>query len=291
MNLLNSFNDFYDNLSSNGLFFFWIIVFLFVFLIFLLIVLYFKNKKLIKLLKDNRDTTINTISEEAPIENKEVPISNATFTVEDKILENDTTSSTDVKEVIKDDGQMSMFGSAEPKTVKEVIKDEPKNDVQMVNEIKPIVNETKVIKDNIQDVNGPYKKNVLREMNTRGQTSPINIVKKEEASDTTFNDYNDSLDTNGIDLGEDGLSPLESMEDVYDVNDSMRFASDVVSRMEKDVKPSNIELTEYEKKQEEEAIISYDELLKVKDKIYNITEDEETDEFIDELKNFRLDLQ
>ena len=96
MNLLNSFNDFYDNLSSNGLFFFWIIVFLFVFLIFLLIVLYFKNKKLIKLLKDNRDTTINTISEEAPIENKEVPISNATFTVEDKILENDTTSLTDV---------------------------------------------------------------------------------------------------------------------------------------------------------------------------------------------------
>ena len=247
MNLLNSFNDFYDNLSSNGLFFFWIIVFLFVFLIFLLIVLYFKNKKLIKLLKDNRDTTINTISEETPIENKEVPISNATFTVEDKILENDTTSLTDVKEVIKD---------------------EPKNDVQMVNEIKPIVNETKVIKDNIQDVNGPYKKNVLREMNTRGQTSPINIVKKEEASDTTFNDYNDTLDTNGID-----------------------FASDVVSRMEKDVKPSNIELTEYEKKQEEEAIISYDELLKVKDKIYNITEDEETDEFIDELKNFRLDLQ
>ena len=50
-------------------------------------------------------------------------------------------------------------------------------------------------------------------------------------------------------------------------------------------------LTDYEKKQEEEAIISDDELSKVKDKIYNITEDEETDEFIDELKSFRLDLQ
>ena len=50
-------------------------------------------------------------------------------------------------------------------------------------------------------------------------------------------------------------------------------------------------LTDYERKQEEEAIISYDELLKVKDKIYNITDDEETDEFIDELKNFRIDLQ
>ena len=63
-----------------------------------------------------------------------------------------------------------------------------------------------------------------------------------------------------------------------------------VEKMEEETKPSNIELTDYEKKQEEEAIISYDELMKVKDKIYNITDDEETDEFIDELKNFRLDL-
>ena len=81
------------------------------------------------------------------------------------------------------------------------------------------------------------------------------------------------------------------MEDHYEINDNMKFASDIVEKMEEEIKPSNIELTEFEKKQEEEAIISYDELLKVKDKIYNITEDEDTDEFIDELKNFRLDLQ
>lgn len=270
MNLLNSFNDFYDNLSSNGLFFFWIVVFLFVFLIFLLIVLYFKNKKLVKLLRDNRDDAINTIRDDTSIENKEVPTSNDTLTVEDKILNDDTTSLTGVKEIVDD---------------------ENKNDIQMVNEIKPVVNETKVLKDNIQDVSGPYKKNVLREMNTRGQTSPISIVADDNASSTTFSDYSDNLDTMGIDLREDNGTPLDDMEDVYDVNDNMRFASDVVSRMEKDVRPSNIELTEYEKKQEEEAIISYDELLKVKDKIYNITEDEDNDEFIDELKNFRLDLK
>lgn len=270
MNLLNSFNDFYDNLSSNGLFFFWIVVFLFVLLIFLLIVLYFKNKKLVKLLRDNRDDAINTIRDDTSIENKEVPTSNDTLTVEDKILNDDTTSLTGVKEIVDD---------------------ENKNDIQMVNEIKPVVNETKVVKDNIQDVSGPYKKNVLREMNTRGQTSPISIVADDNASSTTFSDYSDNLDTMGIDLREDNGTPLDDMEDVYDVNDNMRFASDVVSRMEKDVKPSNIELTEYEKKQEEEAIISYDELLKVKDKIYNITEDEDNDEFIDELKNFRLDLK
>ena len=270
MNLLNSFNDFYDNLSSNGLFFFWIVVFLFVFLIFLLIVLYFKNKKLVKLLRDNRDDAINTIRDDTSIENKEVPTSNDTLTVEDKILNDDTTSLTGVKEIVDD---------------------ENKNDIQMVNEIKPVVNETKVVKDNIQDVSGPYKKNVLREMNTRGQTSPISIVADDNASSTTFSDYSDNLDTMGIDFREDNGTPLDDMEDVYDVNDNMRFASDVVSRMEKDVRPSNIELTEYEKKQEEEAIISYDELLKVKDKIYNITEDEDNDEFIDELKNFRLDLK
>ena len=91
-------------------------------------------------------------------------------------------------------------------------------------------------------------------------------------------------------MREEAVSPLEMMEDTFEVNENMKFASEIVERMEEEIKPSNIELTDYEKKQEEEAIISYDELLKVKDKIYNITEDEETDEFIDELKSFRLDL-
>ena len=51
--MINSFNDFYNNLSSNGLFFFWIVVFLFVFVIFLLVVLLLKNRKLSKYLKEN----------------------------------------------------------------------------------------------------------------------------------------------------------------------------------------------------------------------------------------------
>ena len=112
---------------------------------------------------------------------------------------------------------------------------------------------------------------------------------KEELPKEDYHTNEDIL--TGIDLHEDALSPLETMEDAYEVNDNMKFASDIVERMEEEIKPSNIELTDYERKQEEEAIISYDELLKVKDKIYNITDDEETDEFIDELKNFRIDLQ
>ena len=182
--MINSFNDFYNNLSSNGLFFFWVVVFLFVFVIFLLVVL---------LLNTNN--------------------------------------------------------------------------------------------------NGLYTKNVLREK--RVQTSPIHIDRElSSREELPKEDYHTNEDILlGIDLHEDALSPLETMEDAYEVNDNMKFASDIVERMEEEIKPSNIELTDYERKQEEEAIISYDELLKVKDKIYNITDDEETDEFIDELKNFRTDLQ
>ena len=67
----------------------------------------------------------------------------------------------------------------------------------------------------------------------------------------------------------------------------------IVKELKENMKKSEptINFTNYEKDQEDKAIISYDELMKVKDKIYNITEDEETDEFIDELKNLRIDLQ
>ena len=78
---------------------------------------------------------------------------------------------------------------------------------------------------------------------------------------------------------------------------------------------NGINRTTYERRQEEDAIISYQELLKKKDsirtideedavisieeltkrkreqeKLYNITEKEPNDDFINELKNFRSDL-
>ena len=237
--MLNSFVNFYDNLSSDGVFFFWIIVFLFSFLIFLSVMLFIKNNKLSKLLKEKM--------------------------ILDNIQKND---------------------NAEQEK-----KEEDKLEILLVNKEKEEEeNAEKKESANIVKENLPYQKNILRQMNARMQTSPIHI-EKNDISDLTNLDFDSKKDTLGIDLGEDMSCPLEEMEDVYEVNDNMMFASEIVSKMEKEIKPSNIELTEYEKKQEEEAIISYDELLKVKDKIYNITEDEETDEFIDELKSFRLNLQ
>ena len=237
--MLNSFVNFYDNLSSDGVFFFWIIVFLFSFLIFLSVMLFIKNNKLSKLLKEKM--------------------------ILDNVQKND---------------------NAEQEK-----KEEDKLEILLVNKEKEEEeNAEKKESANIVKENLPYQKNILRQMNARMQTSPIHI-EKNDISDLTNLDFDSKKDTLGIDLGEDMSCPLEEMEDVYEVNDNMMFASEIVSKMEKEIKPSNIELTEYEKKQKEEAIISYNELLKVKDKIYNITEDEETDEFIDELKSFRLNLQ
>lgn len=250
MNILSSFGDFYNNLSSDGLFFFWIVVFLFCFLLFLSVVLFFKNKKLTKLLDEEEKNSLdNTLEFDSLVVKKHVDI---------KADKDSLVNVVDEQNFV----------------MEEIIIDDKKK------------NET-VDK---QEEKGPYKKNVLREMNARKQTSPISISN----DDVVYNTHEDHEDDNyGFDetyLREESVSPLEDMEDNYEINDNMKFASEIVERMEEEIKPSNIELTEYEKKQEEEAIISYDELLKVKDKIYNITEDEETDEFIDELKSFRLDL-
>lgn len=247
MNLLSSFGNFYDNLSSDGVFFFWIVVFLFCFLIFLMIVLILKNKKLTKLLKEEHNVTLNETSE------KDVPI-----------VENHEVKEENKKQIL-----------------------EIKEENSVIEEVPTLIEKEVKVEENNKET-GPYKKNVLREMNARKQTSPINIVREEHYD---YNDdYNVDYGLNESYLREESISPLEELEDSYEVNENMKFASEIVERMEEEIKPSNIELTDYEKKQEEEAIISYDELLKVKDKIYNITEDEETDEFIDELKSFRLDL-
>lgn len=253
--MISSISSFYNNLSNDGLFFFWIVVFLFVFLIILTIVLIIKNKKLIKTLKED-SVVVN----------------------DNDIINTNTDNSNNNISIVEN--QDRDYPKVDNINNEESIKEEVKKEIEVKEEVK---------KDN-----GLYQKNVLREMSMKSPTSPINIekreeyVKKEDLSNFDFNKYDNGL---GMQVESSDVSPLEEMEDYYEVNDNMKFASEIVERMNEEISPSNIELTEFEKKQEEEAIISYDELLKVKDKIYNITDDEETDEFIDELKSFRIDLR
>lgn len=113
----------------------------------------------------------------------------------------------------------------------------------------------------------PYTKNVLRQNTARYQTSPISIKK----------------DAN--------IEPKVEKILEEEPKDNLTFAEEISRKMEQELKPQTIELTDYEKQQEEEAIISYQELLNSnKDRLYNITEEEETVDFINELKSFRSSL-
>lgn len=124
---------------------------------------------------------------------------------------------------------------------------------------------------------GPYSKNVLREL-SRGQTSPVNIGNSTvDIPRTKVTNYTKKEE-------------LKKEENTNEI-DNKTFIEEISKRMEDELKPQTIELTDYEKKQEEEAIISYQELLKAKDRVYKITDDEEIDSFIDELKEFRTNLE
>jgi len=256
--------NFYDNLTDSGVFFFWIVVFIIFILFGLSVFLLFKNKKLKELVeKDEEDK-----------ESELIPIHNSNM-INNKIEE--------VTDVVEEN--INIF--------------EEEKDIEPKLEIREEVTNPKInVKEEKTKIEistpGAYQRNVLREMSRKMPISPIHIEKSSIDEDTsiyTVSNDEDDYDLDEIYLREDSVSPLEEMEDSYEVNDNMKFASEIVSKMEEEMKPSNIELTDYEKKQEEEAIISYDELQKVKDKIYNITEDEETDDFIDELKIFRSDLK
>lgn len=63
-------------------------------------------------------------------------------------------------------------------------------------------------------------------------------------------------------------------------NEDISYLENVKDTLERDYKPNEIELTDYEKEQEESAIISYEELIKNKDKI-NISYD----------KNYKSDIE
>lgn len=142
---------------------------------------------------------------------------------------------------------------------------------------------TEILEDlpEIEDTEpGPYKKNVLRELSARGQTSPVNIGKSTvDIPRVKVTSYVKKEETK------------KEEENKIDEMDNQKFIEEISKRMEDELTPQTIELTDYEKKQEEEAIISYKELLKVKDRIYRINDDEEIDTFIDELKEFSTDLK
>jgi len=167
--------------------------------------------------------------------------------------------------IIKEDVETNILKEELPIKEENIIKEEKEEDITEILEDLPEIEET-----------GPYKKNVLREISARGQTSPVNIGKI-------------TVDVPKVNVTSYVKQEDKKMEEKEPDNKS--FVEEISRRMEDELKPQTIELTDYERKQEEEAIISYQELLKAKDRMYKITDDEEIDTFIDELKEFRTNLE
>ena len=143
------------------------------------------------------------------------------------------------------------------KKIKEEVKVEPIKEVK--EEVKPSV------KPVISEESKPYSKNVLKDISTRNQTSPISIKKE------VMNKVKEEIKDNK--------------------KENISFTETLSKQLEESQVNEPIELTDYERKQEEEAIISYKELLNAsKDRLYKLNDDEETVDFISELKSFRSSL-
>lgn len=289
---------FYGNLTGDGVFFFWLAIVLSCILVGLAIFLLYKNRKLATLLKEEKKAASYSANKEDNVQKDD-----NTIEVIEKRDDKPEVLSIENKENINDLEILQIDNKKEisPLKSEEVVNsEEEKHDSKFKfsddEEIPKLFEsriEVKKIETSNNEVSRPYQKNVLREMSKKMPISPIHIEKNYIDEDVSIYSVSndDNYDLEEVYLEDESISPLEEIEDTYSVNDNMKFASEVVSRMEEEMKPSNIELTDYEKKQEEEAIISYEELQKVKDKIYNLTEEEDDGEFIDELKNFRLDLK
>ena len=126
----------------------------------------------------------------------------------------------------------------------------------------------------------PYQKNILKDIKTT--TSPININNNSTIKEVKMN-LNDFI--------KNDKKVKDDKKIIVSDNKHSNNVEEIVKRLENAVNNKPIELTRYEEEEEEQAIISYRELMSNKDKIYNITKEEEDDDFIKELKSFREDLK
>lgn len=124
---------------------------------------------------------------------------------------------------------------------------------------------------NIKEVNSPNNNEIFQEEKT--DSDGKEIYQKNVLNDIVKQTSPVSITTSSSDPENKKENYLES----------------VSKSLEEHKETEPIELTNYEQ-QEDDAIISYQELLGSQDKLYNITDEEEDSPFIEELKSFRKSL-
>ena len=143
--------------------------------------------------------------------------------------------------------------------------------------------------DNTPDLNNTfYSKNILNEMGTKNQTSPLSLGKGSDVIPLGETQKLSPIDIEKIETyNNKELNKELKKENITPLDDLM-----VREAIGTDNEDSPIEFTSFESSQEEDAIISYDELIKnthlaeTREKRYNVGV-EDDNEFLKELKTFR----
>lgn len=258
------------------------IIFIVIFLICLSSSLMKKNKVLREELK-NKQNIDNIIMDEDITNDKEIEnYEDINIIKEDKPEEDNIVVPNEKVDILNELNENlyeeDILSKPEEEGINEILKDLPDNDTSLT---------------------APYTRNVLKSLSQSGQTSPVNIGKsavdvpkvkvtsyvKEEPK------HEVKLEQQKLDFEEKEIKKeIPKLEENSSNMSNQEFIEEISKRLAEEVEPQTIELTDYERRQEEEAIISYKELLKEKDRLYKITDDEEIDTFIDELKEFRTNL-
>ncbi len=319
--------DFYKELDTFNLILFWGVIIVITLLLIFSIIMIYKNRRLEEIIDkngldidenddlaiarntykneddNNENNIINTTNTEiniaapdytkepffnvpkAPIVKEEIETKEPTFVAEEHVMEEKQIMPIPIME--KTSEVFPELVVEKKEEVPEPVIEKPPVKVQEPVTSTPTTTKTESTKPM------PYERNVLREMRS-SQTSPIGITRPNDVREKEYNRA-EELNTS--------LSRETSNRD---------YLEEVSEKLAKSTQPE-ITRTAYEIKQEADAIISYDELMRKKDSIktideeeaiisldelikrekdhlYNITPEEKNDQFIDELKKFRSDL-
>lgn len=338
--------EFYKGLDTVNLIIFWGVIIVVILLLVFAIIITNKNRKLERIIEEN-GIDIDNYDDELAIKKetnikitKEENINSNTYNKEEiltkpaisnvEIINQEQKSRKEftpliIKEEVKNDNEIE--------TIKMPVMEENKEDkfiaeehvMEYHNDAPKLANiENKIIPE-ITETRTPYEHNVLREISSN-QTSPIGIAVRHTNSEKEIARarelhaiLNEKKNTNNAvnnSVGDEYLINQKRYANTYkEPTRKGDYLEELSKKLSNATASNDINRTEYELKQEEDAIISYQELLQKKDsiktideeeaiisidelrskkaneeKIYNLTKEEENDDFIKELKHFRSDL-
>jgi len=268
MNPLESFFEFYESMDKATMFLFWLVVIFVFVLIVTVITLIVRNRELKKEIKDLKSQSERFVSkDDSKIK-------------EEKIInkENKISFKKDIKKLKKKEDELDTISEVDEDLIETVIEPKENETLKKV----PLHEDRKYV------IGGAYTKNILKDVGTKNQLSPIALTNKSTKKN------NDSI------YDKQKLKPISlSEEDMYydSLNDgTASFIEEVSKKLEADLEPKTVELTDYEKIEEEESVIRYKDLVKRVDKREKTKKERkeieilDDDDFISELKSFRSNL-